>query len=289
MRRRGFTLVELLVVIGIIALLISILIPTLNKAREASQRVACGSNLRQMGLVFQMYANANRDLVPLGCIKSPAGMQKAWNYIAYFNSLAHPGWSGPQVKRTILLGWLVDARLITDGKAFYCPSERYEQFVYNGTEMSRNPWPFDTTGSGETKFGYGTRPVIAWDVTVPLPNAPTFTNSIGKPASMPKWSKQKSLAVLTEILINKYTMRTRHKNGVNVLYGHGGVKWVPKSHFLYQGSELDQVTTTAGVQDPTDGQSFGNAGNQQHLLFDLTSNGKEVIPARGLWGDLDRY
>jgi prepilin-type processing-associated H-X9-DG protein len=57
-------LVELLVVIGIIALLISILLPSLNKAREAALDLQCQSNLRQVGLAMSLYANGNKGFLP---------------------------------------------------------------------------------------------------------------------------------------------------------------------------------------------------------------------------------
>ena len=63
-KKRGFTLVELLVVIGIIAVLISLLLPALNKARAMASTAACLSNLRQIGIATEMYRNNNRNWFP---------------------------------------------------------------------------------------------------------------------------------------------------------------------------------------------------------------------------------
>lgn len=61
---RGFSLVELLVVIGIIAVLVAILLPVMGKVRASAQRAACMSNLREIGNMFQMYLNENKQRVP---------------------------------------------------------------------------------------------------------------------------------------------------------------------------------------------------------------------------------
>ena len=65
-RKNGFTLVELLVVIGIIALLISVLLPALNSARQSAKNVVCCSNLRQLGQILNVYTANNRGLLPYG-------------------------------------------------------------------------------------------------------------------------------------------------------------------------------------------------------------------------------
>jgi prepilin-type N-terminal cleavage/methylation domain-containing protein/prepilin-type processing-associated H-X9-DG protein len=96
--RKGFTLVELLVVIGIIALLISILLPSLARARQQALTVSCAANLRQIGQGLMLYANDNKGKLPYSMVSIDgvslgSGTKDNW-WIEVSTILGTDCWSG---------------------------------------------------------------------------------------------------------------------------------------------------------------------------------------------------
>jgi prepilin-type N-terminal cleavage/methylation domain-containing protein/prepilin-type processing-associated H-X9-DG protein len=135
-RRSGFTLVELLVVIGIIALLIGILMPALNKAREQANTTKCAANLHSMGIAMTMYTN---------------------QYNAY------PGHASVVAGRTAAI-WPTRLRLFTnkDQGIFHCPSQE-----------ASFEWPREAPSAAgkataaDSKYGYDEGELVLDVFTVP--------------------------------------------------------------------------------------------------------------------------
>jgi prepilin-type N-terminal cleavage/methylation domain-containing protein len=219
-RGRGFTLVELLVVIGIIAVLISILLPTLSRARASAQRTQCLSGLRQLHLALVMYANTYNGAVPLGC----------WSGYRQQNFMV---WRLGQ-QQPIMFGLLWEARLMKTPQAMYCPADSHHQGQFN---TPSNPWPpYPPTPTVNVRIGYGSRPIDAKGKVVDWGNGSKpypFTVVAGKDVlNFQKLGKYRNLAILADIFAEPQRLNHRHKKGINVLYGHGGANWVEAKPIL---------------------------------------------------------
>jgi prepilin-type N-terminal cleavage/methylation domain-containing protein/prepilin-type processing-associated H-X9-DG protein len=159
--RRAFTLVELLVVIGIIALLISILLPALNRAREQARMVKCASNERQIFMYVQMYVQDNRGSypVPPAVLDAPPPVTTypvAW-YTYGINTMGmqhfeiiNPG--TPLATQGALMTYLppsYDSRV----QIFSCPSSLEERVVSLAGNASLS----------KTNFTYSFNGMLGWD------------------------------------------------------------------------------------------------------------------------------
>ena len=122
MKARGFTLIELLVVVAIIALLVSILLPSLSRAREQARRAVCLSNLHQCGVGFSQYAVDYKYVLPMrGGYTYDIREQKNYHLKASYSS--------PNTREPVNYGALYGKYCGKEGLFYYCPSGT--QYTYS--------------------------------------------------------------------------------------------------------------------------------------------------------------
>lgn len=247
-KTRAFTLVELLVVIGIIALLISILMPALNRARESAKRAQCLSNLHQQGIYLSMYVNQYKGALPVGTYGDFAVM----SYTIY--SQVPNEYTG--------MGLLVPAGLVSqdvetaDGKVFYCPTQTdpgYNSDAYN-------LWVGIPTSA--TRISYSQR--FEWAYHTPLGQPwvckiwdESAANGSYKPTSgkwFPRAKDYKNRALVCDVIISPThsSANNGHKNGINFLNSDWSASWVPLDYIQPMWDNLRNIANPYSLPANTD-------------------------------------
>jgi prepilin-type N-terminal cleavage/methylation domain-containing protein len=194
--KSGFTLVELLVVIAIIAVLIAILLPSLNRARAAAARVACGSNMRQIALATTNYCQNNKGFLP------PPKNIKGGYYVANC-------WSIDNMKP------LFDTKMLTSDKVRYCPTGPNGSLFGGRANYEYQPHPGTLDPATNPSFSDGPNTSVRWK----------------KLSEMPK-----DRVLLVDVIHSQPNVSHWDKNGVatwNLCFPDGHVAIVP-SKVVYE-------------------------------------------------------
>jgi prepilin-type N-terminal cleavage/methylation domain-containing protein/prepilin-type processing-associated H-X9-DG protein len=258
-RHKGFTLVELLVVIGIIALLISILLPSLNRARETANRVKCASNLRQIGQAILLYANENKQQYPRTVMATTGTPAPTWN--AGNNGAGTPdpflgGYAaGPNTRPAdndvaASLFLLLRTQDIT-AEVFVCPSSNAEKWDFGGGANTAQNWVDWTSVQKNLSYSYedpfpsNTAIANGWKLNTSLPADYAVASDINPGTQIPNGTTNPtSVNTTSPASIMRLANSANHEqDGQNVLYGDGHVEF---QNNPFCGTQRDNIFTGRG-------------------------------------------
>ncbi|WP_171471687.1 DUF1559 domain-containing protein [Frigoriglobus tundricola] len=244
--RRGFTLIELLVVIAIIAVLIGLLLPAVQKVREAAARMSCSNNLKQMGLALHNYHDNNQYL--------PAG----YNSIQVsFKTWQGTGWT------TSLLPHLEQSNLYNQVQAYCtanpglgnsdsCPTYGFKMKQYICPSNARPPVAYDGVGELTSYLG------VAGTVSgFPAPTADGVLYA--SVASSNAGARGPTIVAITDGTSNTLAIGERPCTGdLNWGWGFGayGVSYIYGDGDVILGSNDVGVITNSSSGDPTTNVGF---------------------------------
>ncbi|QNN20894.1 DUF1559 domain-containing protein [Planctomycetales bacterium ZRK34] len=204
MRRHGFTLIELLVVVSIIALLIAILLPSLDRARESARRVQCGSHLRQLGAMCVVYSIDHHGQLP-PAYRSGSAFTTYW---LRNNADSH-----------VNLGVFIESPYTIAPELFYCPSQQIEDRSVLRLNGPNNPW------SGPTlRSSFPTRMLIKDGV--PMTNNKYIDWKLADYETRVIYSDFVGVDGYTGGgVIDGMIIAPHQREGFNRLFGDGSVRW----------------------------------------------------------------
>ena len=249
-RPRGFSLIELLVVIGVIGLLLGLLLPALQLARENGRRAHCFGNLRQLGIGLHSY-HASYQAFPPGCVE-PKGRRLAWSIFLLPYIEQAPLWRAYDVQRAFS-SEINRAAGGTTLPIYLCPStarlapdrggptsgDRNRNGRYDaGEDLAWTDYGgiFGANLPGATDFMNG---VLVWDRAIRLAqirDGASQTLIVGEDTGRgwkldSEWSNGENIFDIAErVNVTQHNeLWSDHPGGVNVLYCDGGARRIAES------------------------------------------------------------
>lgn len=228
--RSGFTLIELLVVIAIIALLLAIVIPSLQSARELARRITCGTNMRSLSLSTIMYGEDEDDQLP-PLYNRPGSQYRRFNYESRFWYRSTSGQERPVDRQNGFfanLGTLWETGHVDVGELFFCDGA-YVREDYKMAYYSDPTFP-----AAKSPIGGG-----GLAIRVSYSYNPESVGDSDRYDRVMRYTTRSSLTQNVVLLADTIDSRgAPHSDGWNVAYGDGSVSY-------FRDRELEEII--AGV------------------------------------------